>query len=120
VLKPMLDMLFMSHFSHIAKRNKDYLLSEIFYSLNKDCRWHLQWSQAFIQMLMTEIPENKMIIMNGIKKWYPLASRAVNSFIHYFETGIHDDAKLIHSTLVQDYQNFLNASGLDVEMSAWK
>ena len=46
VLKPLVDELFMNYVSDLALRQDDYLLGQIFYSLNEDCQWHRQWSES--------------------------------------------------------------------------
>jgi len=45
VLKPLVDELFMKSVSDLALREDDYLLGQIFYSLNEDCQWQRQWSE---------------------------------------------------------------------------
>ena len=48
VLKPLVDELFMRHLSELALSQDDYLLGQIFYSLNEDCQWHRQWSESLV------------------------------------------------------------------------
>jgi toluene monooxygenase system protein E len=56
LLKPMFDELFLKHFSDLALRENDHLLGQIFYSLNEDCQWHREWSQALVQMAVEDTP----------------------------------------------------------------
>jgi hypothetical protein len=80
VLKPLLDEIFMSHLSELALREGDYLLGQIFYSLNEDCRWHREWAMALIRMAIEDNSDNRRTIQGWIDKWHPAAARAVQPF----------------------------------------
>jgi toluene monooxygenase system protein E len=79
VLKPMVDQLFMKHFSDLALERGDYLLGQIFYSLDEDCQWHRQWSQALVQMAIEDSPQNQDVLQQWITKWYRLGTRAIEA-----------------------------------------
>jgi toluene monooxygenase system protein E len=85
VLKPMVDELFMKYVSDVALREDDYLLGQIFYSLNEDCQWHRHWSASLIRMAMEENVRNQDTIQGWISQWYPPAARAVNSLASLLE-----------------------------------
>jgi toluene monooxygenase system protein E len=85
VLKPMIDDLFLNRTSELALGHNDHLLGQIFYSLNEDCQWHRQWSQALTQTAIEDIPANLQLIQTWINKWYPGALRAVDAFSALFE-----------------------------------
>jgi toluene monooxygenase system protein E len=85
VLKPLVDELFMNRFSELALREGDYLLGQIFYSLNEDCRWHREWTQALTRMLIEDNPHNSRTIQGWIEKWHPVAVRAVQAFAPVFD-----------------------------------
>jgi toluene monooxygenase system protein E len=85
VLKPMIDDLFLKHTSDLALGHDDHLLGQIFYSLNEDCQWHRQWSQALTQTAIEDTPTNRQVIQIWINKWYPGALRAVDAFSSLFE-----------------------------------
>ena len=78
VLKPLVDELFMKNVSDLALRQDDYLLGQIFYSLNEDCQWHRQWSVSLVRMAVEDNARNKQIILGWINRWYPMAARAVS------------------------------------------
>jgi len=61
LLKPMFDELFLKHFSNLALQKNDHLLGQIFYSLNEDCQWHREWSQALVQMAVEDPPANRQV-----------------------------------------------------------
>ena len=84
VLKPLVDELFMKYLSDVALREDDYLLGQIFYSLNEDCRWHRQWSESLTRMTIEDNTHNRDTIQGWINQWHPLASRAVNTFALLF------------------------------------
>ena len=89
VLKPMIDELFLKHASDLALAKDDHLLGQIFYSLNEDCQWHRQWTQALVQTATEDMASNREIIQAWIDKWYPGALRAVGALVPLFEGG-HD------------------------------
>src|SRR6202035_5779977 len=80
VLKPLIDELFMKYLSDVALRADDYLLGQIFYSLNEDCQWHRQWSESLVRMAIEDSVHNRDTIQGWIDQWYPLAARAVHAF----------------------------------------
>jgi toluene monooxygenase system protein E len=80
VLKPLADELFMKYLSDVALREDDYLLGQIFYSLNEDCQWHRQWSESLVRMAVEDNVRNRDTIQRWINQWYPLAARAVQTF----------------------------------------
>jgi toluene monooxygenase system protein E len=83
VLKPLVDELFMKCVSDVALREDDYLLGQIFYSLNEDCQWHRQWSESLARMAIEDHPQNRSTIQAWVNQWYPLAARAVNTFASF-------------------------------------
>jgi toluene monooxygenase system protein E len=85
VLKPLIDELFMKCLSDLALREDDYLLGQIFYSLNEDCRWHRQWSECLVRMAIEDNVRNADTIHAWINQWYPLAARAVHTFASLLE-----------------------------------
>lgn len=116
VLKPLLDEMFMNHLSELALREGDYLLGQIFYSLNEDCRWHQEWTQALIRTVIEDTPQNRDTIQAWIDKWYPLAARALQAFAPVFE-GKLEHARMaplegVTEKLNSNYQNFLSSVGL--------
>src|ERR1700751_1294493 len=58
VLKPLMDEVFMNHLSDLALREGDYLLGQLFYSLNEDCRWHREWSRSLTRMIIEDHANN--------------------------------------------------------------
>jgi hypothetical protein len=76
----LVDELFIKNFRDVALREDDYLLGQIFYSLNEDCQWHRQWSECLVRMAIEDNIRNKGTIQRWINQWYPLAARAVRTF----------------------------------------
>jgi hypothetical protein len=85
VLKPMIDDLFLKRTSDLALGHDDHLLGQILYSLNEDCQWHRQWSQALTQTAIEDTPSNRQLIQSWINKWYSGALRSVEAFSSIFE-----------------------------------
>jgi toluene monooxygenase system protein E len=90
VLKPLLDEMFMTHVGELALREGDYLLGQVFYSLNEDCRWHRDWAAALIRMVIEDNSESRDIIQGWIDKWHPAAARAVQAFAPVFDGQLED------------------------------
>jgi toluene monooxygenase system protein E len=85
VLKPLVDELFMKYLSDVALRQDDYLLGQIFYSLNEDCQWHRQWSTSLVRMAIEDNVRNRETIQGWLNKWYPLATNAVHVLASFFD-----------------------------------
>lgn len=116
VLKPLIDEMFMSHLSDLALREGDYLLGQVFYSLNEDCRWHRDWSQALTRMLIADNPLNRDTIQGWVEKWRPIATRAVQAVLPMFE-GKLEDAHMppldgVARKLDKYHQDYLSSLGL--------
>jgi toluene monooxygenase system protein E len=116
VLKPLVDEVFMNHFSDLALREGDYLLGQIFYSLDEDCRWHREWSQALTRMVIQDNSRNAGIIQGWIDKWHPVAARAVQAFAPLLE-GKLEDAEMpplegVTEKMDKYYRDYLSSMGL--------
>ena len=121
VLKPLVDELFMSHLSDLALREGDYLLGRILYSLNEDCRWHREWSQALIRVVIEDNSRNRLTIQGWIEKWHPLASAALQAFAPLF-VGKLEDAPMpplegVTQKLDKFYRDYLSGMGLQPSIS---
>jgi toluene monooxygenase system protein E len=114
VLKPLIDELFMNHLSDLALREGDYLLGQILYSLNEDCRWHREWSQALTRTVIDDNTHNIGTIQGWIEKWHPVAARALQAFAPVFEEKL-ENAQMSPQGVVQKldkfYRGYLSAMG---------
>jgi toluene monooxygenase system protein E len=116
VLKPLMDEIFMNHLSDLALREGDHLLGQVFYSLNQDCRWHREWSQALTRMLIEDNSHNGRTIQGWIEKWHPVAVRALQAFAPVFE-GKMQDAPMpplegANQKIDKFYREYLSSMGL--------
>lgn len=121
VLKPMVDDLFMNHLSDLALREGDHLLGQVFYSLNEDCLWHRQWSQALTRMAIEDNSLNSATIQGWIEKWYPVAAGAVRALVPLFE-GKLEDAHMpplegVTQKIDKFYRDYLSSMGLQPSAS---
>lgn len=118
VLKPLVDELFMKYLSEVALREDDYLLGQIFYSLNEDCQWHQQWSEALVRMALEDNAHNRDTIQGWINQWYPLASRAVDTFALLFADTLRGSEgpplQRSEQAIDRDYRNYLQSMDLQV------
>jgi toluene monooxygenase system protein E len=122
VLKPLIDEVFMTYLSDLALREGDHLLGQIFYSLNEDCRWHREWSQALARMVIEDNSHNSSIIQGWIEKWHPVAARALQAFAPLFE-GRLEDAQMppldgVGQKLDKYYRDYLSGMGLQPSTSS--
>lgn len=116
VIKPLIDELFMKHFSDLAVREDDYLLGQVFFSLNEDCEWHRQWSKCLMQTVCEDNARNRDTVVRWINKWYPLAVRAVHTFTQFIDAQ-HTEivpAERTEEVLDRDYRNYLGSMDLEV------
>ena len=121
VLKPLVDEVFMNHLSDLALREGDYLLGQVFYSLNEDCRWQREWSQALTRMVTQGNSHNTDTIQGWIEKWHPVAARAVQAFAPVFE-GKLENAQMprfegVTEKLDKYYRDYLSSMGLQAPSS---
>lgn len=121
VLKPLLDEAFMSYLSDLALREGDHLLGQVFYSLNEDCRWHREWSQALTRMVIEDNSHNSGTIQAWIEKWHPVASRALEAFAPLFQ-GKLEDVQMppfegVNQKLEKFYRGYLSGMGLEPSIS---
>ena len=116
VLKPLMDELFMNHLSDLALREGDYLLGQVFYSLNEDCRWHREWSQALARTVIEDHPRNTGTIQRWIEKWHPVAASALQAFAPVFEGKLENapmpPLEAVTQTVNKYYQDYLSSMGL--------
>jgi hypothetical protein len=81
VVKPAFDKVFMEDFAAKAHQMGDYLIPEIFGSLNEDCLWHQTWSEALMEVLEEEGNEVALKAVGEWEdKWRPLAEDAMKPF----------------------------------------
>lgn len=118
VLKPLVDELFMKYLSELALREDDYLLGQIFYSLDEDCQWHRQWTEALVRMAIEDNARNKDTMQVWINRWYPLAARATHTFAVLFDDNMErtETPPLQHTGEILDrnYRDYLQSMNLEV------
>jgi toluene monooxygenase system protein E len=115
VLKPLVDQLFMKHLSDLALERGDYLLGQIFYSLDEDCQWHRQWSQALVRMAIEDNPQNVDVLQGWVNKWYSLGARAMEALAAVWEK--HLDERSLESVsrqVTQYYGEYLDSMNLRI------
>jgi toluene monooxygenase system protein E len=118
VLKPLVDELFMKYLSDVAFREDDYLLGQIFYSLNEDCQWHRQWSECLVRMAIEDNVRNRDTIQVWINQWYPLAPRALHTFASFLEDVLERTRTPLHQHIGEAidsyYRDYLRSMNLEL------
>jgi toluene monooxygenase system protein E len=80
VIKPRLDRLVNQEIAGtLATANGDPILTSIHFSLDEDARWHRAWTTALLRHLIDDTPANAEVLSGWIKKWSPLAARALEA-----------------------------------------
>jgi hypothetical protein len=106
----------MKYLSDLALREDDYLLGQVFYSLNEDCQWHRQWSECLVRMAIEDNVRNRDTIQGWINQCYPLASHAVNAFALLFADTLErtEAPQLQHTGEAIDcyYRDYLRSMNL--------
>ena len=117
ILKPLIDELFMKYVSDLALGEEDYLLGQIFYSLNEDCQWHREWSTSLVQTTIEDNIRNRQTIQEWINQWYPLAIRAVHAFTvllqHTLEQIETTPPQRIEEAIDRFYRDYLRSMSLE-------
>jgi len=116
VLKPLIDEFFMKNLSDVALAEDDYLLGQIFYSLNEDCQWHRQWSECLVRMVVEDNVRNKGTIQRWVNQWYPLAARAVHTLASLLEDSGQQVNTSRRTELALDryYRGYLQSMNLEL------
>jgi toluene monooxygenase system protein E len=78
-LKPVIDELFMVRLPELAKSRNDFLLGQIFGSLDEDCRWHREWTTALLETATRDNGGNLAVIETWANKWGRLALRSARA-----------------------------------------
>jgi len=115
VLKPMVDQLFMKHLSDWALQRGDYLLGQIFYSLDEDCQWQRQWSRALVQMAIEDNPHNVNVLQGWVNKWYGLGARALEALASVWENDLKERSReSVSRQVTQHYGEYLDSMSLRI------
>ena len=113
VLKPLIDELFMKHLSDLALERGDYLLGQIFYSLDEDCQWHRQWSQALVRMATEDNPQNVRVLQGWVNKWYCLGAQAMDAVAGVWERDLKErPLESVSRQVTQYYGEYLDSMSL--------
>lgn len=111
VIKPLLDHLFMVHFSDLALRRGDHLLGRLLYSLNEDCQWHRNWSQALVKMAIQDKSANRDVLQRWIDRWSPLGLRALDAL----SPSLAPDPVMNPGEQIDmEWRSYLNSMALEV------
>lgn len=113
VLKPLIDQLFMKHLSDLALERGDYLLGQIFFSLDEDCQWHRLWSRALVRMAIEDHPQNLDVLQGWVNKWYGLAAPAMQTLAVLWENEIENrSTESVSRQVTRYYGKYLDSMTL--------
>jgi toluene monooxygenase system protein E len=76
-LKPALDELCMVELPTLARAHGDFLLGQIFASLDEDCQWHRRWTAALTRVALAERADNGVACAGWVEAWMPEVTRAL-------------------------------------------
>ncbi len=77
--KPLIDELLMVELGELGRTHGDYVLGEICFSLNEDCRWQRDWSAALTAVIIGAGREQRDVLVRIGSRWLPLCEQAVTS-----------------------------------------
>ncbi len=92
VLKPALDRLFTVELARVATEAGDPLLAEVLRSLEEDCAWHRDWSASLVRTAVADRPANADVLRGWVRRWEPLARRAVEGCAGLLSSPARDAA----------------------------
>ncbi len=106
-VKPLVDELVMVELAAVAKARGDFLLGQIFASLDEDCQWHRQWTTALARVALAAGDGNRAACGEWIEAWTPEAARAIAALAPTLTVG--DAAPDVAAALrrVGDFQRAL-------------
>jgi toluene monooxygenase system protein E len=81
VVKPALDELFLVEFAALARERGDYLFAQLAHSLERDCRWQRDWSDALVRAALAEHPENQAPLREWLARWWPPLQAALPALV---------------------------------------
>ena len=114
-VKPVFDELFMKHLGALATSRGDQMLALIFDSLDDDCRWHREWSDALIAHAVADAPGNRAVVAEWLQTWAGRALSAARPFGQAFEAMATTDPP-VDRALRASCQARWASLGIDVEI----
>jgi len=78
-VKPIVDELFMVALPALAKARGDFVLGQIWASLDEDCQWQRQWTAALVRVALAEEDHNRSVAAAWVRAWVPEADRALEA-----------------------------------------
>lgn len=106
-LKPLFDPLVLVHLGAEARARGDYLLGEVFASLDEDARWHREWSRALVEAAVAARPGNAEVLRRFVASWLPRCAAALAPLADAWLPGRHGGP-----ALAREYADFYAALGL--------
>jgi toluene monooxygenase system protein E len=88
-IKPIVDELLMVELPSLAKARGDYLLGQVFGSLDEDCRWHRQWTGALLRVALEGDGGGpaREATSAWVRDWTPRAARALDALAPVLESA---------------------------------
>jgi hypothetical protein len=77
----------MVHLGELASRSGDPVLGRLLESLDRDARWHRDWTRTLLRTAIAQRDENRGVIRGWIRRWHAEALQAVAPFGTVFEGG---------------------------------
>jgi toluene monooxygenase system protein E len=77
--KPLLDELLLVEFGELSRRHGDYLLRELCFSLNEDCKWQRSWSEALVRLARDARADNRRVLSDWASRWVAPCEQAARS-----------------------------------------
>jgi hypothetical protein len=71
-----------------ARAHGDFLLGQIFSSLDEDCQWHRRWTVALARVALAARADNGVACAGWVDTWMPEVTRALAALEPLFEPSM--------------------------------
>lgn len=113
VFAPAFDALFMRELASIAILRGDRLLSQLWFSLEHDCRWHRAFTRELVRVACEENADNAAVIEEWARAWWPGVLAALAAALGRF--GLSDRERADHlEEVIRECRSWWAALGLSV------
>lgn len=113
VVKPVYDAMFNEQLAVLARKNEDLLLALIADDFALDTKRHQETACALVNYAIQHKPELHELLVDWVKKWSPLAQRAVTGLSSYLEGAPHAlAADQVKAVIDERWQAFLSECGI--------
>jgi toluene monooxygenase system protein E len=117
VTKPLFDGFFVQHASRLAEARQDPLLCRLLFSLDEDCRWHAQVTDALARGLVRGGAGNRALIEGWLRAAYPAMRGALAALEPSWDPKLESFGDTLHA-LDAELEKRWRGVGLEVRTTS--